>query len=244
VLRSSNRNLQPLVDAGIEFRKGKRLTIAELKTIKSRTILQDDGTLKQRYAVEDGDVHGYVSDQVWAARLKTWKELNKFKSFGEVAERSGITLTEIDQAARYGDHDDKCDEIDWAAIQTAIDDLTGRTVRRARAAKERERKAARTSTSRAQRKFRGILSELQAADFVVFPSDIGNEKDNLVTFDELDARVVRRDLRKLSAKYSEGIVDAAEIVKIADDVSDDMSSPAIEYWGDAARKQRTNTTSG
>jgi hypothetical protein len=173
VLRGSDRNLQPLIDAGIEFRKGKRLTVAELKTIKSRTILQDDGALKQRYAVEDGDVHGYVSNPERAAQLKTWKELNKFKSFGEIAEWSGIALSDIDRAARFGDHDDKRDDFDWATIQAAIDDLTGRTARRVRAKKAKEQKAARTNAGRVQRKFRGILSELQAADFVVFPTDIG-----------------------------------------------------------------------
>jgi hypothetical protein len=62
----------------------------------------------------------------------------------------------------------------------------------------------------------------------------------LSTFDKFDAGIVRRDLRKLSAKYSEGIVDAAEIVNIADDVSDNMTTPAIEYWGEEARKQRAN----
>src|SRR5262249_5461679 len=94
VLRSGDRNLQPLIDAGIEnkyvakIRRGKRLTLAELNIVKNRTKLMEDGSLVARGAIEDGYIDGYVSDLEWAARLKTWRKLNKLGRFADVAKEA------------------------------------------------------------------------------------------------------------------------------------------------------------
>lgn len=109
VIRGRDLNLQPLIDAGIEFRKtGRRLTVAELKTIRNRTILHDNGTLADRGAVEDGYAHGYFSDPVWAARLKAWKELNEFGRFGDVAGVAGLQMADVEYVAKRWRLDRRC----------------------------------------------------------------------------------------------------------------------------------------
>jgi hypothetical protein len=110
-----------LIDAGIKFRRGKRLTLAEMETIKSRTKLMEDGSLVAQGAVEDGYIGGYVSDPEWAARLKTWRQLNKLGRFMELAKQAGVPVSTIEDAARYGNYDDKCEETDWGSIQAAIE---------------------------------------------------------------------------------------------------------------------------
>ena len=94
VLRSADQNLQPLVDAGIEFRRGKRLTFEEMRKLKKDVVLHADGTLTaRRLTVEDClalDVPG------WATRNKAWKNLQKYGQFPEVARVAGMPVTDID----------------------------------------------------------------------------------------------------------------------------------------------------
>jgi hypothetical protein len=48
ILREVDRNLKPLIEAGIEFMQKKRLSFAEMDTIKSNVEIREDGTLTGR----------------------------------------------------------------------------------------------------------------------------------------------------------------------------------------------------
>jgi hypothetical protein len=135
VLRSNDRNLQPLIDAGIEFRRGKRLTQAEINSLKSSIEIRNDGTLSKRTEFDEQ----LDADEIpWRERLKTWHMLCSFGRFAEIAELSKIPLDAIDYAARFGNHDDKMEraklygrrelpyqDFDWQAVRDAIETLSG-----------------------------------------------------------------------------------------------------------------------
>ena len=59
------------------------------------------------------------------------------------------------------------------------------------------------------------------AGFTIFPSDIVNGNSEPV-FDEFDAQVARRDIRKLAGKCSEYVVDPVEIVNIAQEWGEEI----------------------
>jgi hypothetical protein len=170
-----------LIDAGIKNKylakavAGKRLTFAEMEVNKSRTKLMEDGSLIARGAIEDGYIDGYVSDTNWATRLNTWRQLNKFGRFADVAKEAGVSVQIIEDATRYGHYDDKCEDTDWGSIQAAMDVLTGRTRRRAKLKKAREKTGERVLKLRSKTKDAALLNEIQAADFIVFPSYIESE---------------------------------------------------------------------
>jgi hypothetical protein len=120
VLRSNDRNLQPLIDAGIEFRGSHifristtlpatkyyapKLTYAEMSSITSSVEILEDGTLAKR---SEADEKLDDNDRAFGARLKTWRMLCSFGRFAEISELSKIPLDAIDYAARFGNHDDK-----------------------------------------------------------------------------------------------------------------------------------------
>jgi hypothetical protein len=252
VLRSGHRNLQPLIDAGIEskyvskLRSGKRLTLAELNIVKSRTKLMEDGSLVAQGAIEDGYIDGYVSDPEWAARLKTWRQLNKLGRFDDVARQAGVPVQVIEDAARYGNYDDKYEDTDWGSIQAAINVLTGRTKRQTKLKRARQKAGERKENHRSKRKVITLLNEIQTADFVVFPTDIETDVgyDNTPVFDEIDARVLRRELRKsaetynkyMSALNTDDIMSVVE--ELGNEIGDEFTSPAVEYWEPGARRIR------
>ena len=232
VIRSIGRNLQPLIDARIEdcpllieasskLKRGKRLTFAEMKDIKANTELRIDGTLQPRYLkMETEDLAN--DDAPWTHRIKIWERLKWFGRFAEVSERTGISLENIDFAARYGDRpwcngekNIRCEKLDWCAIQTAMDDLSGHTKRQIKLKAMRRKAGERKEKHRDKLKISSLLAELQAADFIVFPTEILNlcamDDD---TNDELEMH------------------DGLEVV------SRDVTSLAVEYWEASARKQR------
>lgn len=228
VLRDDDRNLLPLLDAGLEgkylskLQQGKRFTPAELDIIKSRTNLLENGALVARGAVEDGYVHGYVSDPVWAARLKTWRELNTLHKsklcFEDIAKLSDVPIEDIEAAARDGGYDDKCLDIDWDAIQAALNVLKGRTKRLARLKATSRKETARVERRRDKRKGVILLTELQAADFVVFPTEI-------LTTSMDTAEMITAD-------------DECEMQDGLEIISSSSTSSAIEYWEPPARERR------
>jgi hypothetical protein len=61
-------------------------------------------------------------------------------------------------------------------------------------------------------------------------------------FDELDAQVLRRDLRKSAKANNEYVINIDDIEaaaqKLGDEPEDEVASPAVEYWEPEARKQR------
>lgn len=165
-----------------------------------------------------------------SGRLKAWRELNKFRNFEKVAEVSGMAVAEIDRAARYGDHDDKCHKTDWGLIQKAIDELTGRAARKHKARAAGNTTAQRIRTKRIQKRLADLLA--------VLPGEIEDDEE---TFDELDARVIRRGIRKIATKQISLMVEPTEIVQIADELDvTGFIPPTVEYWGEKARKQRSN----
>ena len=99
VLRSGDRNLQPLVDAGIEFRQGKRLTFKEIDALKSSVKIIEDGKLAKRGEMDDRTNADVLA---WKTRTKTWQMLCSFGRFPEIAEISGIAIDALDYAARVG----------------------------------------------------------------------------------------------------------------------------------------------
>jgi hypothetical protein len=139
VLRGGERNLQPLVNAGIEFRHGRRLTFKEIDALKSRVKITEDGSLAKRDEIDDQNDADVCA---WKARIKTWQMLCSFGRFPEISNVSGIPIDALDYAARHGDNDDKLEraklygryelphqDFDWQAVRDAIDTLSGRKER-------------------------------------------------------------------------------------------------------------------
>jgi hypothetical protein len=120
-----------VIDAGIEFRRGKRLTFKEIDALKSSVKIAEDGSLAKRGEMDD---RADADVLAWKARIKTWQMLCSFGRFPEIAEISGIAIDALDYAARHGDHDDKLErhklygrcelpyqDFDWQAVRDAID---------------------------------------------------------------------------------------------------------------------------
>lgn len=111
-----------------------------MKELKANLELQVDGTLEPRHLKMETEADA-AGDPGWALRVKTWGQLKRFGRFEEISELSNITLDDLDFAARYGGYqwyggsngaeNIKCQNLDWAAIQAAIDTLSGRGLRRA-----------------------------------------------------------------------------------------------------------------
>jgi hypothetical protein len=169
ILRDVNRNLQPLIDAGIEFRQVKRLTFAEMDAIKSNVEIREDGTLSGR-TQEDDDLD--ANDVAWPERLKTWHMLRSFGRFAEIAKLSGQSIEDLNKAARFGDNEGSSDylkyvppkDFDWAAVRDAIDTRSGRRDRQAalKTVKAQVRK------SKTIRKTRMVLAEIFKFGYEVF----------------------------------------------------------------------------
>jgi hypothetical protein len=157
VLRSAERKLQPLVDAGIEFRRGKRLTFAEMRKLKKDVVLHADGTLTaRRLTCKD---HIRLENRAFVVRERAWNNLQKFGRFAEVAAASGIPLTDIDYAARWGDQNDfRCDELDWDAILKATEEVSGVAAKRNRIEATRRKKVHQNASQRGRRKLNEIQS--------------------------------------------------------------------------------------
>jgi hypothetical protein len=75
-------------------------------------------------------------------------------------------MSTIEDAARYGNYDDKCVDTDWGSIQAAIDVLTGRAKRRAKLKSARQKAGERKESHRTKRKITTLLTEIQMADFI------------------------------------------------------------------------------
>jgi hypothetical protein len=203
VLRSDDRNLQPLVDAGIEFRESDawrrgavtkpdtksfapRLTYAEINSIRSSVELQEDGTLAKRTEIDDLND---VDVRAWRTRLKTWRMLCSFGRFSEVAEASGMPLKAIDYAARYGDHDDKLEraklygrhelpsqDFDWTKVREGIETLSGWKARQAELRKLRRAAIGRSTKHKTTSKTRKVLTEIQTYGYEVMVDAIEGER--------------------------------------------------------------------
>jgi hypothetical protein len=87
--------------------------------------------------------------------------------------RARISLEDFDFAARYGDRpwckgekNIRCEKLDWCAIQTAMDDLSGHMKRQNKLKAMRRKAGERKEKHRDKLKFSSLLVELQAADFI------------------------------------------------------------------------------
>jgi hypothetical protein len=219
VLRGAEQNLQPLIDVGIEFadavqdqrfRRGKRLTFAEMHKLKKDVVLHANGALSQReLTVED-----YLAIDVpgWATRNKAWKNLRRLGEFPAVAELTGMPLEDIDHAARRGGESDfRCEEFDWDAILKATEDLMGTTARR-EAVKAARRKNVNWNMNRRGRAAASkLLDEIQDKKLVLFNTGIANG----------------------------GEIDLGDDTLASDEIISPKFMPSeAEYWSQAARKDR------
>jgi hypothetical protein len=161
------------MEAFSKLKGGKRLTFAEMKDIRANTELRIDGTLRPRYLkMETEDLTN--DDPAWTRRIKTWERLKRFGRFAEVSQRTRIALEDIDFAARHGDRpawckgekNIRCEKLDWCAIQTAMDDLSGHMKRQNKLKAMRRKAGERKEKHRDKLKFSSLLVELQAADFI------------------------------------------------------------------------------
>jgi hypothetical protein len=100
-----------------------------------------------------------------------------------------------------------------------------------------------------KQRFKHKVAELQTADFIVFPTDIATDRGcdvNAAMFDELDAQVLRRELRKSAATGAEYVLDADDLIAAAEALGnenedeDECTSTVIEYWEPGARRIRAN----
>ena len=214
-----------LAGAFSKLKRGKRLTFDDMKELKANLELQVDGTLQPRYLKMETEADA-ANDSSWALRIKTWEQLKRFGRFEEISTLSDIPLDDLDFAARYGDYqwyggsngaeNIKCQNLDWAAIQTAIDKLSGRERRWNKLRVVRRKAEERKEKHRGNRKIATLLRELQMADFVVF----GTESLNSCPMDD------------------DGEENEFEMQDGLEVISRGFTSPAVEYWEAPARKQR------
>src|ERR1700731_2623395 len=104
-------------------------SFADMKELNPYLELQADGSLQPCYLKMENEADA-ANDPAWAHRLKTWERLKKCGQFAEVSRRSGISLDDLDYAARYGDYqwvggadgDENigCSSLDWVAIATQL----------------------------------------------------------------------------------------------------------------------------
>jgi hypothetical protein len=165
VLRGNDWNLRPLIEAQIEFRRGKRPTYAELAAIKSSVEIRDDGTLSKR----DGSDDKLDADALaWRERIKTWRMLCSFGRFQEISELTGQSIEALNKAARFGDNDGPSDylksvppkDFDWPRVRDAIDMLSGRKATRAEARKKKTADAGRAVRRRTTGKTRAAVEAI------------------------------------------------------------------------------------
>jgi hypothetical protein len=202
VLRSNDRNLQPLIDAGIEFRGSHifrksttlpatkyyapKLTYPEISSIRSSVKILEDGTLAKR---SEADEELDDNDRAFRARLKTWRMLCSFGRFAEISELSKIPLDAIDDAARFGDHDDKMErgklygrrelpyqDFDWQAVRDAIETLSGWKERQAELKELKRAAIGRAAKHKITRKTKMVIAEILQFGYETFLDTIEDEQ--------------------------------------------------------------------
>jgi hypothetical protein len=239
VLRSVDRNLQPLIDAGIPFRQGKRLTFAEMHKLKKDVVLHADGTLTARRLT----CKEYLAIDVpgWAIRNKAWKNLQRVGRFAEMAAKTGMPVTDIDYAARFGDQCDfRCDEFDWAAILKATEDVLGIAARRERVKAAKRKKANWTLSWKGRQNVSMLFNEMQARKTRQGPGQPVLTRLDGSLVDEVFGRFLfpteilnYPDLSELGSE--ENFDDDLSTIDI---VSPDYLPLEVDYWSPAARKGR------